>query len=71
MMKKRMAGTLALLSAMAISVTGCSVGNRPDDTAEAVKVEGVSIPLGEVNFLLRYQQTQMQSSYGMFLERII
>ncbi len=66
MMKKRMAGTLALLSAMAISVTGCSVGNRPDDTAEAVKVEGVSIPLGEVNFLLRYQQTQMQSSYGMF-----
>lgn len=66
MMKRRMAGVLALLSAMALGVTGCSVGNMPDATAEAVKVEGVSVPLGEVNFLLRYQQTQMQSSYGMF-----
>lgn len=63
-MKK--AAIIAFLSAVAISVTGCSVGNTPDYTAEALNVGGVSVPLGEVNFLLRYHQTQMQSSYGMF-----
>ena len=65
-MKKRMAGMLALLSAVAITVTGCSVGNTPDYSKEAINVAGVSVPLKEVNFLLRYQQTQMQSFYGMF-----
>lgn len=65
-MKKRMAGMIALLSAVAISVTGCSIGNTPDYSKEAINVAGVSVPLKEVNFLLRYQQTQMQSSYGMF-----
>ena len=63
-MKKRMAGMLALLSAVAITVTGCSVGNTPDYSKEAINVAGVSVPLKEVNFLLRYQQTQMQSFYG-------
>lgn len=65
-MKKRMAGMIALLSAVSISVTGCSIGNTPDYSKEAINVAGVSVPLREVNFLLRYQQTQMQSSYGMF-----
>lgn len=64
-MKKRMVGFLILLFAAAV-FTGCSRGAGPANTAGAVNVEGVSIPLGEVNFYLRYQQTQMQSWYGAY-----
>jgi len=63
-MKKKMAGLLALLFAMMMALTGCSGSNTVDSTAEAVNVDGVSVPLGEVNFMLRYQQMQVQGMYG-------
>lgn len=65
-MKRRMAGVLALLFVMTTALTGCSGSNTLDSTAEAMNVSGVSVPLGEVNFYLRYQQTQMQSFYGSY-----
>lgn len=65
-MKKRMAGVLALLFVMTTALTGCSGNNTLDSTAEAMNVGGVSVPLGEVNFYLRYQQAQMQSFYGSY-----
>lgn len=65
-MKKNVAGFLILLLVMTAAVSGCSRGNTLDDTAEAVNVGGVSVPLGEVNFYLRYQQIQMQGAYGMY-----
>lgn len=63
-MKKRTAGVLVLLFALTTAVTGCS--KIVDNAAEAINVGGVSVPLGEVNFYLRYQQTQMQGTYGMY-----
>jgi hypothetical protein len=63
-MKRKMAGLLAILFVMTTALTGCSGSNKLDTTAEAMNVDGVSVPLGEVNFLLRYQQTQMQAMYG-------
>lgn len=65
-MKKNMAGVLALLFMMAAALTGCAAGGGLDRTAEAMNVDGVSVPLGEVNLYLRYQQTQMQGFYGMY-----
>lgn len=62
-MKKKVAGLLALLFVMMTAVTGCG-GSKLDSTAEAMNVDGVSVPLGELNFYLRYQQVQMQSFYG-------
>lgn len=61
-----MAGLLVLLFVMATALTGCSGSNKTDNTAEAMNVGGVSVPLGEVNFYLRYQQTQVQGMYGAF-----
>lgn len=63
-MKKKMAGLFALLFAMMVALTGCSGSNTVDSNAEAANVGGTSVPLGEVNFWLRYQQTQMQEMYG-------
>ncbi|MBS6396951.1 MAG: peptidyl-prolyl cis-trans isomerase [Clostridiales bacterium] len=65
-MKKRMAGFLVLLFVMMTALTGCSGSNTLDATAEAMNVDGVSIPMGELNFYLRYQQTQLQNVYGMY-----
>lgn len=65
-MKRNMAGLLVLLFVMTAALTGCSGNNRVDYAAEAVNVGGMSVPLSEVNFYLRYQQTQMQSVYGMY-----
>lgn len=65
-MKKRMTGVLALLFAMMMALTGCSKAEPMDNAAEVVNVDGVSIPMGQVNFYLRYQQAQMQSFYGMY-----
>ncbi len=65
-MKKNMASVLALLFMMVAALTGCAAGGGPDRTAEAMNVDGVSVPLGEVNLYLRYQQTQMQGFYGMY-----
>lgn len=65
-MKKSMAGLLVLLFVMTTALTGCSGSNKLNSTAEAMNVGGVSVPLGEVNFYLRYQQTQVQGMYGAF-----
>lgn len=65
-MKKNRAGRLILLLAMTAALTGCSGANKTDNRAEAINVGGVSVPLGEVNFYLRYQQTQMQGMYGAY-----
>ncbi len=62
-MKKKMAGLLALLFVTGTVLMGCS-GSALDNAAEVMNVNGVSVPMGELNFLLRYQQTQMQSYYG-------
>lgn len=64
-MKKRLAGLLALLMAAAISVAGCGAAEL-DGSAEAVNMDGVSIPVGEVNFFLRYQQISLQSMFGSY-----
>lgn len=63
-MKKKMAGLLAILFTMMMALTGCSGSNTVDGAAEAINVEGVSVPLKEVNFMLRYQQMQVQGMYG-------
>lgn len=65
-MKRKIAGLFALLLTVATAVTGCSGRITLDGTAEAASVNGVSIPLSEVNFYLRYQQAQMQSMYGAY-----
>ena len=67
-MKKNKAGRFAFLLVTAMALTGCSGKNRPDYTAEAMNVGGVSVPLGEVNFYLRYQQIQMQGFSAYFGE---
>lgn len=65
-MRKNMAGVLILLFVMMTALTGCSGSNKLNNTAEAMNIGGVSVPLGEVNFYLRYQQTQVQGMYGPF-----
>lgn len=65
-MKKKMAGLLTLLFVTMTALSGCSKNNALDYTAEAISVDGVSVPLGEVNFYLRYQQVQMQGAYGTY-----
>lgn len=62
-MKKKIAGLLALLFLMTTALAGCSK-NTVDKAAEAINVNGTSVPMGEVNFYLRYQQVQMQGFYG-------
>ncbi len=65
-MKKRFSGVLALLFTMMMALTGCAQTATLDNTAEVVNVDGVSIPMGELNFYLRYQQAQMQNFYGVY-----
>lgn len=67
-MKKRTACLFALMLAMTTALTGCTGANKLDSSAEAASVDGVTIPLGEVNFMLRYQQLQMASFSGYFGE---
>lgn len=62
-MKKKIAGLLALLFVMMTGLTGCA-GSSVDGTAEAINVNGTSVPMSELNFYLRYQQVQMQGFYG-------
>ena len=65
-MKKRTACLFALMLAMTTALTGCTGVDKLDNSAEAASVDGVSIPLGEVNFLLRYQQTQIVRIQQLF-----
>ena len=61
-MRRKMVRVFALLFAAMTIFTGCSKSSAPDAAAEALNVDGVSVPLGEVNFWLRYQQAQMPVS---------
>lgn len=63
-MRRKMVRVFALLFAAMTIFTGCSKSSAPDAAAEALNVDGVSVPLGEVNFWLRYQQAQMQGMYA-------
>ena len=64
MMKKKATTLLAVLLMGAIALTGCSAPHTVNGSAEAVSVNGTSVPLGELNFYLRYQQANMQNAYG-------
>ena len=64
MMKKKATTLLAVLLMGAIALTGCSAPHTVNGSAEAVSVNGTSVPLGELNFYLRYQQIYMQNAYG-------
>ena len=66
MLKRKMAGVLAALLVMMTALTGCAKTEVLDGSAEALRVDGVSVPLGEVNFYLRYQQIQMHGMYAAF-----
>lgn len=65
-MKKRVTGILTALAVSMTALTGCAQSTPLDGSVEAMNVGGVSVPLGELNFYLRYQQTQMQSFYGAY-----
>lgn len=65
-MKNRFAGVLVLLFTMMTALTGCAQKVTLDNTAEVVNVNGMSIPMGELNFYLRYQQAQMQNFMGVY-----
>ena len=72
MMKKKATTLLAVLLMGAIALTGCSAPHTVNGSAEAVSVNGTSVPLGELNFYLRYQQANMQNAYGgMFGENFM
>ena len=64
MMKKKATTLLAVLLMGAIALTGCGAPHTVNGSAEAVSVNGTSVPLGELNFYLRYQQANMQNAYG-------
>ena len=64
MMKKKATTLLAVLLMGATALTGCSAPHTVNGSAEAVSVNGTSVPLGELNFYLRYQQIYMQNAYG-------
>lgn len=50
------------------ALAGCGKSDTLDGTqAVAVMDETTNVPLGEVSFLLRYQQAQMESYYGSML----
>ena len=57
---------MALVVCMALGMTGC--GSKPVDGSQIVAMVGEKeVSLGEVNFLLRYQQVQMESYYESML----
>lgn len=65
-MKKRVTGILTALAVSMTALTGCAQSTPLDGSVEVMSVDGVSVPLGELNFYLRYQQTQMQGFYGAY-----
>ena len=67
MMKKGIA-VLAAGLMLTGALAGCGKSNTLDGTQTvAVMDETTNVPLGEVSFLLRYQQAQMESYYGSML----
>lgn len=65
-MKKKMVGILLLTAALCFGAVGCKK-EVVDPQAVAATIDGQDISLGEANFLLRYQQAQMQTYYGSLL----
>lgn len=56
----------ALVICMALGITGC--GSEPVDGSQVVATVGEKeMPLGEANFLLRFQQVQTESFYESML----
>lgn len=67
-MMKRGIALLAAGLMLTGSLAGCGKSDTLDGTqAVAVMDDTTNVPLGEVNFLLRYQQAQMESYYGAML----
>ncbi len=67
-MMKRGIALLAAGLMLTGSLAGCGKSDTLDGTQTvAVLDETTNVPLGEVSFLLRYQQAQMESYYGAML----
>ena len=67
-MKKRIGSIClaALMMVSSIAMTGC--GSKPVDGSQIVATVGEKeMTLGEANFLLRYQQVQMETYYESML----
>lgn len=52
----------------AASLAGCGKKAELDTTAAIAALDGENVTAGVANFLLRYQQTQFESSYGGWLK---
>ena len=63
-MKKKIAA-LVMTVLMAVSLAGCSKTEVLDGTLVAATLDGTTeVPLGEISLMLRYDQAEMQSTYG-------
>lgn len=65
--KKGLAMGLGVCMAASV-LTGCGKGKELDAAAAAAALDGEEIPAGLVNFFLRYQQAEFESSYGAWLQ---
>lgn len=65
--KKGLAMGLGVCMAASV-LTGCGKGKELDAAAAAATLDGEEIPAGLVNFFLRYQQAEFESSYGAWLQ---
>lgn len=65
--KKGLAMGLGVCIAASV-LTGCGKGKELDAAAAAAALDGEEISAGLVNFFLRYQQAEFESSYGAWLQ---
>lgn len=65
--KKGLAMGLGVCMAASV-LTGCGKGKELDTAAAAATLDGEEISAGLVNFFLRYQQAEFESSYGAWLQ---
>lgn len=65
--KKGLAMGLGVCMAASV-LTGCGKGKELDAAAAAAALDGEEISAGLVNFFLRYQQAEFESSYGAWLQ---
>ena len=65
--KKGLAMGLGVCMAASV-LTGCGKGKELDTAAAAAALDGEEISAGLVNFFLRYQQEEFESSYGAWLQ---